>query len=189
MMGLNEWLRIFRGSIQEENIRSDFTQYTWNDIDVRANKIERHFEDISPTDAQVVAEVMCERLTEGGFSMRSIADEIMARTNLREERTFELVNTESTAMSNLRRVQSYTEHRGSSDYVYQWSGPEDHRTTKICSGIKGDIESRGGAVSLDQLRSIIREHAKQHEDGTPDRADEFVPHRECRHVLVRHVRT
>jgi len=66
-------------------------------------------------------------------------------------------------------------------------GPDDHRTTDICAGIKRDIESKGGAVSLETLRALIEKHAERHDNGTPDRSDEFSPHRECRHTLSRHV--
>lgn len=186
-MGLRDWLSTFGShSIADSGFENGVTS-DWNDVEERKETIERHYEGISATQARKIAQILCRKFTQGGTSARDMADEVMEQTGLSEERTFEIVNTERTAMSNLRRVQTYSERDDFSEHVFRWIGPNDHRTTEICRGIKRDIESRGGAVPLDILRMLIKEHAEQHENGTPERYDEFCPHRECRHTLTRRV--
>lgn len=171
----------------EEEPSETIPQYDWNDVNARSEAIHQYYEGVPESQAQQIAEILCRKLTEGNYSMRGIADEVTEHTGLDEDRVFTIIGTESTAMSNLRRVQSYSSRADSQEYVYQWMGPDDHRTTEICAGIKRDIESQGGAVPLTMLQSLIEGHASQHESGTPERASEFLPHRECRHVLTRHV--
>lgn len=186
-MGPREWLSTFTGHSKRDSGDKSVIAHYWNDVEVRSDIIERHYDGISSTHSRKIAEILCKEFTQGGTSARGMADEVMEHTSLSEERTFEIVNTERTAMSNLRKVQAYSERDDFSHHVFRWIGPNDHRTTEICRGIKCDIESQGGAVPLDTLRSLIKGHAEQHENGTPERYDEFCPHRECRHTLNRQV--
>jgi len=184
-MGLID--RLFGNTRTEEEPSETIPQYDWNDVNARSEAIHQYYEGIPKSQAQQIAEILCRKLTEGNYGMRGIADEVTEHTGLDEDRAFTILGTESTAMSNLRQVQSYSSRANSQEYVYQWMGPDDHRTTEICTGIKRDIESRDGDVPLTMLQSLIKEHASQHENGTPERASEFLPHRECRHMITRHV--
>jgi len=72
-------------------------------------------------------------------------------------------------------------------WEYDWVGPEDAETTKICSETKEEINQRGGQLTIDALKDLLREKSRKYrsQGGTPERVEEYVPHYQCRHTLER----
>lgn len=67
---------------------------------------------------------------------------------------------------------------------YKWVGPNDESTTKICEEV-GRITNDKNGVSLGKLKDLLRREAQKSKSGTPSRADEFVPHYQCRRTMER----
>lgn len=68
------------------------------------------------------------------------------------------------------------------DTIVRWVGPDDVDTTEMCKTIK---ERVGDGVPVSELLSILEEVSDDYKNqgGTPERADQGVPHFGCRHTL------
>lgn len=64
--------------------------------------------------------------------------------------------------------------------IVRWVGPSDQDTTELCQEIKEEI---GDGVPMDEAEQIIQEKSREYEYGTPERADQLIPHWLCRHTL------
>ena len=122
-----------------------------------------------------------------GWSINQIAMSIFGSFDeVTRENAETIARTEVAAVLNKARELAY---EASDDVVgFYWSGPDDHRTTDLCEGVKADIEQRGGYVeSLEVLKEILRKHAHRKADtyGTPGRVEDYVPHFKCRHTYIR----
>lgn len=62
----------------------------------------------------------------------------------------------------------------------QWVGPDDQSTTDLCTEIKREV---GSGVPVSEIEDIVERVAEKYDYGTPDRADELVPHFQCRHQI------
>jgi hypothetical protein len=89
------------------------------------------------------------------------------------------------SIRNLARVRKFTEQAGE-DVRFRWIDSVGQDDSPVCRTVRDAIDDRG-PVGLTELRSIIREAASEHPSGTPERADDLVPHEQCRHTVVRHV--
>ena len=95
-----------------------------------------------------------------------------------------IARTESTAVSNTARINSYkkTDPEGKARYV--WYGPNDYRTTQRCKNIMR--RTRAG-VKLDKLIQIVKEEAnKWDKDFTVD-PNHLTAGYNCRHTILRKV--
>ena len=152
------------------------------------------FDDYSRQAARAIHNSLEDNLTQPqGWSVSSIVDDLREMySGMAEEKALNIVQTELAAVFNSARERAYEKRPDSRDYVFYWGGPDDHRTTKICEEVKEEVEDRGGAVPMAQLRSILREKARKYqntrEGGTPERVDSWVPHYRCRHSLIRDVK-
>jgi len=144
------------------------------------------YNDVPHMAALKVHEIIKDNVTSDGWSIKTIADDLTDEFEGISKRQAETIaRTEVAAVLNDARAMAYK----SSDYDLQfyWSGPQDEHTTDICTEVKQEIENRGGYVSMDTLKKILREKARKHRDdgGTPERVSSYLPHFNCRHTLVR----
>jgi len=141
---------------------------------------------------QDIADILEEQMTQPqGWSLESLIDALTDRFDVSTTYAANVMRNESAAILNTAREEAYEEREDSDEYVYDWIGPLDHRTTDTCRAIENEIDSRGGAVPMDTLKDILREKAREHSDaeGTPGRVDDWQPHYQCRRTFVRRVQT
>lgn len=148
-------------------------------------------------DAQQVAElkaILDERLTQPqGWSIRSLAEDIQEAFGFDEQHAVGMASDTSHGVLNTAREEAYEDMEGSEEFVYKWIGPADHRRTEVCREITEMVEDRGGAVTMPTLKAIVQRVAQKYEGteegGTPQFADDWMPHYQCRHTFVREVRS
>lgn len=104
---------------------------------------------------------------EEGLDLRSMVKEMRKYADVETYRLERIARTETNRFANQGRFAGYDElerERGEK-YLYDWIGPDDERTSEICSEIKS-----GNSYSLDEIMKIT--------DGGE-------PHPNCRHNVVR----
>lgn len=148
---------------------------------------------LPPSAQRKIEDILEENLTQPqGWSLQSLVDDMEEEfPEADTEYLMEVARNETSAVLNNAREEAYEEREDSESYVYSWVGPVDHRTTDTCLSIAERIEDRGGAVPMDDLKEILLEEARAHSDaeGTPGRAEDFVPHWNCRRTMVRRVQS
>jgi hypothetical protein len=146
------------------------------------------FEDLPHDAALRVKEILKEELQEPeGWSIDSLTETFAEELRVSEDKAQSIARTESGAVLNTSREVAYEASPGSDDFVYYWSGADDSRTTDLCHDIKSEVDDRGGAVPMDELKTILLDAAHDYDYGTPGRVDEWMPHWMCRHTFVRDV--
>lgn len=185
-MGLRSWLTgLFEAESEATGEADDDQLELAVDVERRAGTIMEHY-DLSGEDARAVAEILAEELTrEEGYARPMIADRIVREIDLDEERAKELVDTEVASVRNLARVRHYSAQT-EGEVRFRWLDSVGRDDSPVCADIRAAIDD-DGPVTLAELRTLVRETAAEHEDGTPERADDLVPHEQCRHTVVRHV--
>jgi hypothetical protein len=184
-MGLRSW---FTGLLEEGGDSSgddDVELDLLVDVERRAGAIVQHY-DCSGEQARRIAEILAGELTrEEGYARRMIADRVRRELDLDEDLARTIVDTEVASIRNLARVRKFTAQT-EGDARFRWIDSVGRDDSPVCSDVRDAIEERG-PVDLAELRELIREAASDHESGTPDRADDLIPHESCRHTVVRHV--
>lgn len=144
--------------------------------------------------ADAIHDTFEEKLTQPqGWSVGSIVDDLQEKYSAMDDsQALNIVQTELSVIFNSAREQAYKDRDDGREYLFYWQGPSDHRTTDVCMEIKEEVDDRGGNVPMEELRSIVRSKAKKYagtnQGGTPERADEWLPHFKCRHTMVRDVK-
>jgi hypothetical protein len=159
---------------------------------LKSNVVWSGYDELPPSAQAYVMEVLREAMVEeGGWTLEELIDRIVERYDVPESYAANVMRNESAAVLNEAREQVYEERADSDKYVYDWIGPNDHRTTDTCLEIEEEIEDRGGAVPMDVLKDILYAKAREHsdEEGTPGRARNFQPHFQCRRTFVRRVQS
>ncbi|RXK51937.1 hypothetical protein [Halorientalis pallida] len=155
------------------------------DVERRAGSILEHY-GLSGEDARQVAEILSAELArEEGYARSMIADRVARELDMDADRARTIVDTEVASIRNLARVRKFTEQAGD-EVRFRWIDSVGNDDSPVCADVRTAIDERG-PVSLGELQSIIREAAGEHPSGTPERADDLVPHEQCRHTVVRHV--
>jgi len=144
------------------------------------------FEDVPLTEENRIHQTVQESLTQPqGWSTQSIANNLQEEFDfLSQDRAETIARQEVAAVLNKAREVAYRARPDADQMVFDWVGPDDMDTTDLCTDVKEEIESFGGAVPLDQLKGILRRHAEQYEYGTENRVEEYLPHFQCRHTLM-----
>ncbi len=185
-MGLRSWVT---GLLGEEGAATDDADGGKPDLVVdverRAGAILEHY-GLSGEDARRVAEILAAELArEEGYARSMIADRVARELNIGEDRARTIVDTEVASIRNLARVRAVTERAGG-DVRFRWIDSVGRDDSPVCADVRAEIDERG-PVAFDELQSIIRDAASDHPSGTPERADDLVPHEQCRHTVIRHV--
>lgn len=183
-MGLRSWVGgLFGGGTDGAN--SEDGPELSVDVERRAGSIMEHY-GFSGQEARRTAEILAEELTrEEGYARTMITDRIGRELDVDEDRARTIVDTEVTSIRNLARVREFT-RQGGDGVRFRWVDPHGRDESPVCADIRAAIDDRG-PVTLAELETLIREAAAAHDEGTPDRAADLIPHEECRHTVVRHV--
>ncbi|MFB6143021.1 MAG: hypothetical protein ABEJ30_06730 [Halorientalis sp.] len=154
------------------------------DVERRAGAIMEHY-GLSGEDARQVAEILATELgREEGYARTMVADRVARELDVSEERARTIVDSEVASVRNLARARQFREQEGH-DVRVRWVDSMGTDDSPVCADVRAAIDERG-AVTLEELREIIREAAADHPEGTPERADDLLPHEGCRHTVVRH---
>lgn len=146
---------------------------------------------------QAVRHVLEQEMTQpSGWTLGGVADGLRRELDLSQSEALDIARNETASVLNVARAEAVEDYAREVDqdpeeYLFDWVGPTDHRTTPICRETEAEIEARGGAVTLQELKGILMAKAKEHADdgGTPERVDEFHPHFNCRRTFVRRVQS
>ncbi|MFB6082940.1 MAG: hypothetical protein ABEJ94_01690 [Halorientalis sp.] len=187
-MGLRSWVTgLFgdEGDANDDDGGSDGQLDLAVDVERRAGSILEHY-GLPGEDARRVAEILDAELSrEEGYARTMIADRVARELDVDEDRARTIVDTEVASIRNLTRARSFAEGSGG-EVRFRWVDSVGRDDSPVCADVRAEIDERG-PVTLDQLREIIREAAEAHPSGTPERADDLVPHERCRHTVVRHL--
>jgi hypothetical protein len=157
------------------------TRWRWSD-----------FDSLNVQEARELTNLLEEKMTQPqGWSVTSLAEDIEDEFDLPTEVAAGMAADTTHNVLNTTREEAYEEMEGSEDFEFDWVNPMDHRTTKVCMGIIGEISDEGGSVPMNKLKSLLRKYALKYEGGseggTPDRVDQWQPHYGCRSSMVRRV--
>ncbi len=170
----------------DESVPKFVEQWVSETIELVNPVWDGQFDNVPITDRYKVKEIISDSLTQPqGWSTDSIAKRLEEEFfYLSEDQSQIIARQEVAAILNKARETAYKARPDSEEKEFDWIGPSDRKTTELCSEIKSEVDSSGGSVPLNELKSIIKEKAQEHEYGTPERASEYVPHYQCRHTLI-----
>jgi hypothetical protein len=155
------------------------------DVDRRAGAIMEHY-GLDGEDARRIAEILDAELgREEGYARTMIVDRVARELDMDEDRARTVVDTEVASVRNLARVRKF-ERQTDGQARFRWVDSVGRDDSPVCADVRSAIDERG-PVSRPELEAVIRDAASDHEEGTPARADDLVPHESCRHTVVRHV--
>jgi len=157
------------------------------DVDRRAGAIMEHY-GLDGDDARTAAEILDDAVTrEEGYARTMIADRLAREIDADEDLARTIVNTEVASIRNLARVRKF-EQQAEEAARFRWVDSVGTDDSAVCADVRAAIDDRG-PVTRSELEAVIREAASDHDEGTPERADDLIPHESCRHAVVRHVVT
>lgn len=138
------------------------------------------YADVPETAGLRVTEVIKDALTQPqGWSLDSIVDELDKEFSfLPHHRVEKIVRQEVAAVLNEAELVSLQARP--EEPTVKWVGPDDQSTTDLCTEVKEEV---GDGVPVSELLDILEEKARKYESGTPQRADQGIPHWLCRHTI------
>jgi len=148
------------------------------DVEKRADIIDEEYDDVSEEEAKRFADLLKTQIEESGLRRYEAHRQLDEEMSLDRDRIETIWWNERFSAHNLESL--YPEESTLDDLEFSWLTPDDDDVHPICESIVEEIEERGGSVPPDDLVSIIREKAEEHEDGHPHRAEHLVPHDRCR---------
>lgn len=184
-MGLRSWLtELFEdGSAASDPAEAELELLV--DVERRAGAIMDHY-GLEGRDARTVAEILAAELTrEEGYARTMIADRVERELDVDPDRARLIVDTEVASIRNKARVRKFTQ-QADGEPRFRWVDSVGQDDSPVCAAIRAAIDEHG-PVTLATLEDLIRDAASEHAEGTPDRADDLVPHEQCRHTVVRHM--
>lgn len=151
------------------------------------------YERLPPSAEARIQQILEDRMTQPqGWSLDSLLNDLSdAFPDQEDEYLLNILRNETSALLNTAREEAYELRDDVDEYLFDWIGPNDHRTTDTCLSIEDRVEDEGGAVPMDRLKEILYEEAVAHSDneGTPERVDDWQPHYQCRRTFVRRVQS
>lgn len=186
-MGFRRWVSgLFTVESEQEDDTDQGLDLTV-DVARRGEAISGHY-DLAGEDARRIAEIVDEAVSrEDGYTRTMIVDQITREVDIDEGRARTVVDTEVASVRNLARVEQFTAD-GDEEIRFRWIDSVGTDDSPVCADVRRAIDE-SGPVTLAELRETIREAASDHESGTPERADDLIPHASCRHTVVRHFET
>jgi hypothetical protein len=145
----------------------------------------QEFADLSKSQNNMAISILTKyfRLAREAFSFKDIQDELVSKIGITPEKAEAITRTEYNSVSNLARKIAYQERMADRGEVYQfdWSGPDDHRTSKQCKEI---TERAKDGLRLEELEDLVKEVSIKY-GGPKWKARPFVAHINCRHKPLR----
>jgi Phage Mu protein F like protein. len=121
---------------------------------------------VAGSDLQQLREYMLESLTDEGWTIDGVADQLMQLDGVESQDRAELIaRTETASVVNSAREEGYQANDQADDKFY-WTGAIDDRTTDACEWlIRQTNPNYGGTpVELKDLQDLIAE-APEHDDS------------------------
>ncbi|OTF01857.1 hypothetical protein [Halorubrum sp. SD683] len=145
----------------------------------RTTIIAEHYDDVDDDQAAAITAVLKEYIETYNLQKHEAKKEIRERTELGYDRVEEIFWTERASIQICDSVRSYAD----SDTVptVTWLGGREPPCSPICEEVYEITEEE--PLSLDELQSLLREKAREYEDGTPERMDHWSPHPKCAAAL------
>lgn len=143
------------------------------------------FTSLTQAQSENLYTALVKRMTADKWSLKDLTRTIQeAEPVLDEAQAEAIARSESTLIVNKSREMQF-ERDPPGKYGYYWSGPNDHRTTEICSNIKSRTPAAGFDSSED-LSRVIKEEAQKYYDskGYKTQVREWLPHPNCRHTII-----
>lgn len=147
------------------------------------------FYDASKSNAEVIAGCIEEGYFEG-YGYDKVARNVKkAGIELERDEIYTIVWTELGGVQTRRNIMDAHEAI-EQDIVngVEWLVPNDERgCSPVCEATAEEIDSRDGFVSVSELHQILRAKAEKYDDGTPERMDDWIPHKECRCTIIKEI--
>jgi len=167
----------------------------WVEAALDSNAIHGDYKDLPWLAPLNIERIFRRRLRgDAGFRVEDVVDDLQDTfPHIDEQRALNIARTETGAVLDTARelaheaeTQEKQQEEGENyePPLYNWVGPNDNSTTEICSEV-GKITKERGGVTLEQLKSLLREHARDSPSGTPNRVDDWSPHYQCRRTYER----
>jgi len=123
----------------------------------------------------------------GKMSIPRIIEKMKRSIRTNTYRLERIARTETTGVTAKGREEALKQRDTHENYLYEWFGPEDHRTSDICTEIGKRVDKAGGGkgVPLQDLKDIMKTVTGEIQPKWGYR--EWVPHANCRRVLRRKV--
>lgn len=121
-------------------------------------------------------------LDPSGMSLQKLNARIQEVADVADYRAETIARTETQKVSSAARRASYRKADPNDEFLYEWIGPDDHRTTQTSKRIKARV---GKGVRWDDLVKIVSEESAR--DFPEWHVDKEYPvsHYNSRHVFVR----
>lgn len=143
------------------------------DIDRRTALIGQYY-GLNSTDAHQTASILADRLDASRYSPREIITRVDAAVDADSDLVETIVNQQVCSVQTEDAIRRYTE--STIEIEVEWMPPGGGNISSVCGDAVGEIEARGGSVSLEELHTIFTESARNHPEGTPDLMTCWVPH-------------
>lgn len=145
----------------------------------RASIISEHYDDVDNEQAAAITAVLKEYIETYNLQKHEAKKEIRERTGLGSDRVEEIFWTERASIQICDSVRRYAD----SDTVpaVTWLGDREPPCSPICEEVYEMTKEE--PLPLDELQSLLREKAREYEDGTPERMDHWSPHPKCAAAL------
>jgi hypothetical protein len=148
-------------------------------VDSRTEIIHENY-GIQKADAQFIAELLKKSIEERSIETHELIDKIQERLGIENKMAWEIRDTEHTSIHIQHTLQN--SQTLSNDLSFEW---DSGNCSPICNNVAATT-SDTHASSISELKGLLREEAKEHSEGTPDRVDHWVPHHQCRSQLLVH---
>lgn len=138
------------------------------------------FDGLSKAKSEVVKNIILDAVVEKK-SLTGVITKIQ-KAGIDKEQAENIARTESTALKNKTREFNFEEAAKEQDkeFKFKWLGPNDKRTSEICTAIKSRTKS---GVTMKELKKIIKEEADK--QGVQARPDDLIAHPGERHTFIK----
>jgi hypothetical protein len=190
-MGIREFVAGLLGSSEsadesrEGGAASGEQQGPSVDIERRASAIAAQYGLDASTARGITERLAAARDREDGYSRTMLVDQFTRELDLDEELARTVVDTEVASLRRLETI-SALEGKNSREVRVRWVDPVGRDDSPVCAAVRDRVDEEG-AVTPEELREVLRGAATGHESGTPERAEDLIPHTGCSHTVVRHV--
>ena len=138
------------------------------------------YENVPMAAGLTVKQEIKESLTQPqGWSLDSIANRLGDDfPHMEEHQRNRIARQEVAGVLNRSKIASLLARPD--DPLVRWVGPDDGDTTELCKSL---VEETSDGVPISEMLSLLKDHAKQHDGGTPERAEQGLVHWLCRHTV------